>query len=163
MKKVYDFTLKYLLEKFPEDFLKHLLGLEYSKMPEFLDTELKYRTRIADVAIKLESAIVHIEFQHKFTQNVPCRMLEYSVRLENKYKLPVISYLIVLTKPVKKYIPVPDKYEWKGLKGENILSFNYKVINLWELKREEWENYKGLIPLLPLMKGDEDVEKSMKK
>lgn len=57
-------------------------------------------------------------------------MLEYSVRLENKYKRPIVSYLIVLTKPSKKYIPVPDKYEWKGLKGENLLSFNYKVINL---------------------------------
>lgn len=163
MRKKYDFILKFLLQTFTEDYLKHLLGLDLSQKPEFLDNELKFQTRYADAVLKLNNTLIHIEFQTKYSENLPKRMLEYAVRLESRYNLPVSSYLIILTKPINKYLPIPYKYEWKNEKGEITLSFRYKVINIWDLKREEWEKYNGLIPLLPLMKGKETIDEYMPK
>jgi len=160
--KKYDSVLKFLLQYFADDYLKHLLGLNISKKPEFLDNELKFSTKFADAVIKLDN-LIHIEFQTRYNKTLPRRMLEYAVRLESRYKLPVSSYLIILAKPAKKYFPIPEQYEWKNEKGVLILSFRYKVINIWDLQREEWENYNGLIPLLPLMKGTETIEEYMPK
>lgn len=76
----YDNTLKYLVEQYPEDFIRYLLASEATDI-QILKTELNQEPIRADSVTFLQTAnqILHLEFQTlpASTPPLPLRMLDY--------------------------------------------------------------------------------------
>ena len=93
----YDNTLKYLVEQYPEDFIRYLLASEATDI-QILKTELNQEPIRADSVTFLQTAnqILHLEFQTlpASTPPLPLRMLDYWVRLYRQYNCDIEQIVI---------------------------------------------------------------------
>ncbi|MBU0567488.1 hypothetical protein KJ693_03945 [bacterium] len=162
----FDITLKRLSDEFTVDYARFALDDEEIDLVDKIDVskidkELPLLTREADCLAKVaerdgKEFILHIDFQAEYRHNIPDRMLGYTYRVYEKYKLPVYSVLIVLKKTGVE-IRTKTQIKVRDLKS---LRHEYKVIKLWEVEAEKILEKKitGLYPLLPLMKTDKTGE-----
>jgi predicted transposase YdaD len=157
----YDITLKRLTDSFAADYVRFALGIQRFAMEvldvEKVDKELPMLLREVDFAAKIkveEEFVLLMEFQTVWREDLPERMLGYTWRLFEKYRLPVNPFLILLREGGKPR----GSLETKVL-GRRVFHFDFTVIPVWEMEAKEVVNEKlaGLYPLLPLMKWGEPV------
>lgn len=94
--------------------------------------------------------ILNMELQTKAEKHLEHRLLQYHVGLHAKHELPVVSLLIY---PFKTKVQRPP-YEEK-IAGEVCLTFQYKILCLWEMDAELFvrDHVVCMYTLLPAMRG----------
>ena len=162
----FDITLKRLSDEFTADYARFALDDERINLIGKIDVskiekELPLLTREADCLARVSEKegkefVLHIDFQAEYKHNIPDRILGYTYRVYEKYKLPVYSVVILLK---ETGVEIRTKTEIK-VRDLRSLRHEYKVIKLWEVEAEEIleKKIKGLYPLLPLMKTDKSGE-----
>lgn len=151
----YDIILKYLSDRFPEDFVKLVLYGFQGRVYK-VDKELPVAKREVDFLAEVEKEetrfLLHIEFQSSYDPRMPERMHSYMARIVEKYQMPVYPVVVYLNEEDTPK-EVMTSYEI-FLGGRRILRFNFHVIRIWEIDPGEIIKGElfGLMPLVPLMK-----------
>ncbi|MCV3217273.1 Rpn family recombination-promoting nuclease/putative transposase [Plectonema radiosum NIES-515] len=146
----YDNTLKYLVEQYPEQFIRWLLGSEPRDI-QILKTELNQEPIRADSVTFLQTAnqILHIEFQTlpASTPPLPLRMLDYWVRLYRQYNCD-IEQIVIFLKPTSSEAAFVEQFTTRNT------SHHYRVIRMWEQNPEPLLTSSALLPLATLAQTD---------
>ncbi|MCL0079797.1 hypothetical protein M1O18_02715 [Dehalococcoidia bacterium] len=110
--------------------------------------------------VEEEEFVLLMEFQTAWREELSERMLGYTWRLFEKYRLPVNPFLILLREGGKPR----ESLEVKVL-GRRVFHFDFTIIPVWEMegKKIVEEKLTGLYPLLPLMKWEEPVERVLER
>lgn len=156
--KPYDQAFKYLAEQ-EADALLHLLGAilpDEQARVEMLPREISVPALLTDqaylVTTNIRKFIAHAEAQASYDYTLPERMPEYDVLLWLKYRLPVYSFVLLLTRRnLPRNTPTTGIIEFGGSR----LITNYQIIRLWEIPAAEMLALKrdALLPFIPLMDG----------
>jgi hypothetical protein len=115
-------------------------GLDKVGKADGMETELPERNRYVDRLIRVSDdhveLAVHLEFQAgKSGNRVPLRLLDYSIGVTQRYRLPVHSCVVLLCKPADS--PVLTGEFMYGLPNMlPYLTFRYRVIRLWKVPLE---------------------------
>ncbi|MEH2166749.1 MAG: Rpn family recombination-promoting nuclease/putative transposase [Nostoc sp.] len=146
----YDNTLKYLVEQYPEDFIRYLLASEATDI-QILKTELNQEPIRADSVTFLQTAnqILHLEFQTlpASTPPLPLRMLDYWVRLYRQYNCD-IEQVVIFLKPTTSEAVFIDQFTARNT------THRYRIIRIWEQDPEPLLLSPGLLPLATLARTD---------
>jgi predicted transposase YdaD len=146
----YDNTLKYLVEQYPEQFIRWLLASE-PKDIQILKTELNQEPIRADSVTFLQTAnqILHIEFQTipASTPPLPLRMLDYWVRLYRQYNCD-IEQVVIFLKPTSSEAAFVEQFTARNT------SHRYRIIRMWEQNPEPLLTSSALLPLATLAQTD---------
>ncbi|MEA5624051.1 Rpn family recombination-promoting nuclease/putative transposase [Nostoc sp. UHCC 0251] len=146
----YDNTLKYLVEQYPEDFIRYLLASEATDI-QILKTELNQEPIRADSVTFLQTAnqILHLEFQTlpASTPPLPLRMLDYWVRLYRQYNCD-IEQIVIFLKPTTSEAVFVDQFTARNT------AHRYRIIRIWEQDPEPLLLSPGLLPLATLARTD---------
>lgn len=154
MSKVFDSTMKSLLESSPTDWPR-LLG-HVAEKAEVIDADIATISGAADKVIKVEGKpdwIQHLEFQAGPDALKPRKLNVYNAILEDRHDCPVHSALILLS-PKANLTIYSGVYE-NRLEGRETpyRVFRYDVVRVWELSPETiLQGGIGLLPLAPLTK-----------
>ncbi|HID56806.1 TPA: hypothetical protein EYP37_09780, partial [Candidatus Poribacteria bacterium] len=150
----YDVATKVVMDYGKEAILRELVGIEVSKaeLIEELPQE-SVSLRRSDYPLMVRDRegreqIVLLEFQSNWRWDVPLRLLEYHVRYKLRYRLPVVSVVLLF----RRREGVGEEYEDESIR------FRYKVVRLWQMEGEEVLRRKEiwLYPFIPVMKGDDE-------
>ena len=118
MKK--DLILKDITKEAIKEVLKNILNLDINDF-EFLDFEFpKIEKRDADILIKADNKIIHIEFQTNNDKNMHIRMARYFLEIYLRYKLEIYQYVLFLGK----------KLSMKNKILTNSCNYSYEIIDL---------------------------------
>jgi len=156
--KPYDQAFKFLAEQDPESLLLILGAIEPDEQAkiELLPREISVAALLPDQAYRVTSRrgdrVVHVEAWTRWEQDIPHRMVEYGPLHWLKYRLPVDSYVMLLT---KTGLPRrPPKYG-VAVAGGTRMETRFHLIRLWRIPaREALESGRQtLLPFLPLMDG----------
>ena len=146
----YDNTLKYLVEQYPEQFIRWLLASEPRDI-QILKTELNQEPIRADSVTFLQTAnqILHIEFQTlpASTPPLPLRMLDYWVRLYRQYNCD-IEQIVIFLKPTSSEAAFVEQFTARNT------SHRYRIIRMWEQNPEPLLTSSALLPLATLAQTD---------
>ncbi|WP_375474756.1 Rpn family recombination-promoting nuclease/putative transposase [uncultured Nostoc sp.] len=146
----YDNTLKYLVEQYPEDFIRYLLASETTDI-QILKTELNQEPIRADSVTFSQTAnqILHLEFQTlpASTPPLPLRMLDYWVRLYRQYNCD-IEQVVIFLKPTTSEAVFVDQFTARNT------THRYRIIRIWEQDPEPLLLSPGLLPLAILARTD---------
>lgn len=156
--KPYDQAFKFLAEQDPESLLLLLGAIEPGEEAtiELLPREISVAAVLPDQPYRIISArgerIAHVEAQTHWEPPVPARMAEYGGLHLYKYRVPIDSYVILLT---KKNLPrCPSR---KGVieAGSTRIETRFHIIRLWKLSaRQALASQRiALLPFIPLMSG----------
>nr|WP_230967706.1 Rpn family recombination-promoting nuclease/putative transposase [Nostoc sp. WHI] len=142
--------MKYLVEQYPEDFIRYLLASEATDI-QILKTELNQEPIRADSVTFLQTAnkILHLEFQTlpASTPPLPLRMLDYWVRLYRQYNCD-IEQVVIFLKPTTSQAVFIDQFTARNT------THRYRVIRIWEQDPEPLLLSPGLLPLATLARTD---------
>ena len=139
----YDKAFKLLVDLSPLDWAL-FTGLDKVGKADGMETELPERNRYVDRLIRVSDdhveLAVHLEFQAgKSGNRVPLRLLDYSIGVTQRYRLPVHSCVVLLCKPANS--PVLTGEFMYGLPNMlPYLTFRYRVIRLWKVPLETFLN-----------------------
>jgi len=162
----YDLIIKALAERY----MSHIAalvrgGIEvHAERIKPSDKEAVAVKRTSDVLYKITEDnyeyIMLVEFQTRPDRNMAHRLLEYTAMHHRRYNKPVYPVVINLTGrglPYSQYI-----FECVDL---TVVNFNYRQINLQEMAGRDflYRGPVGLLPLTPLMKLDDQLEKVLQK
>lgn len=160
--KPYDQAFKYLAEQEADALLQLVgaIGRDEQVTIEPLPRELSVSALAGDQAYLVTTArgrfIIHIEAQTVYDSAMPQRMPEYAVLWWLKYRLPVFSYVLLLT-PRK----LPADAPTTGIIqfGDTRIVTSYHLVQLWEIPATEMLALEraALLPFVPLMAGSEQV------
>src|SRR5947208_13482275 len=149
--------------------LKALFGKEANQIIPYLLPETEFIGNLRDEERNIEinrsmlkadlvhrirykrlQAMLNLELQTKDDPGLLLRLLQYHVALYEKHKVPVISVILYLFQTAVQLPP----YQLKCA-DEILLTFNYKVICLWELDAQPIvkNHIIALYTLLPAMPG----------
>jgi predicted transposase YdaD len=146
----YDSTLKYLLETFPQSFVRWLLNTEASPV-ELLPTELNVEPIRVDglFFLQVDTCVLHLEFQTSPQSQppLPLRMLDYGVRLYRLYDSD-IEQVIIFLKPTNSPAVFETEFRTRNT------THRYRVIRIWECDRALFLNDPGLYPLATLAQNE---------
>ncbi|MDJ0773086.1 MAG: DUF4351 domain-containing protein [Mastigocoleus sp. MO_167.B18] len=147
----YDNTLKYLVEKYPEEFTRWLLPFKVNSDVQILKTELNLEPVRADSVTFLKTAnqILHLEFQTSSTSTppLPLRMLDYWVRLYRQYNCD-IEQVVIFLKPTNSDAVFVNQFNSCNT------THRYRVIRMWEQNPEVLLKSIPLLPLATLARTD---------
>ena len=135
----YDKAFKLLVDLSPLDWAL-FTGLDKVGKADGMETELPERNRYVDRLIRVSDdhveLAVHLEFQAgKSGNRVPLRLLDFSIGVTQRYRLPVHSCVVLLCKPADS--PVLTGEFMYGLPNMlPYLTFRYRVIRLWKVPLE---------------------------
>ncbi len=137
--KPYDQAFKYLAEQDPETLLLLCGAIRPGENVriERLSQELTVSVKIPDQLYLIErngvKELAHIESQTVYIQEIPARTLDYYLRAWIKYQLPVISYLLLLT---RDGLPenTTNVAQTSVNTGELQITVRYHIIKLWEME-----------------------------
>jgi predicted transposase YdaD len=150
----FDNVCKILAEKYPEDFVRWLIGGESTDIT-VLKTELSVEPIRADSVtfIQTSNQILHIEFQTltKSKPPIPFRTLDYSVRLKRQYKCPVVQVVIFLQETDNE-IAFTEQYV------DDTTIHRYRAVRMWEQDSSLFLGNSALLPLAPLCRTDSPRE-----
>ncbi len=146
----WDSTMKDLFNEAPEDMVTWII--EDAKFIRLVSPVLEgqeiYCDILCEIRIKRRKVYLHIEFQKKRDGKMAERLWTYNVRATIKYKYPVWSCVIYLTKDstVEAFFckTLPD--------GRPVHRFDFSVVKMWEIPTEHLlsSERRGLAPLLVL-------------
>ena len=154
----YDEIMKYLMDRFPDEFAALALKSANVEVQEKLTTEQStVKMHHSDMTFKVrlpnEEAILHIEAQTDDSRDkpMPLRMLAYASFLGLQYELPVYSTVLYLRPSAGSTDPGYYQY---GDASQGGLWYKYTVIRLAELEGISFLDAAsvGLLPFTPLMR-----------
>ena len=157
-----DTISKYLIQRYPDHFVRFALTREDVKVIDVIDTEqptVEARRTDSFIRVRIgdEEALVHNEFQTTDSTNppMPRRMAGYIGRAIEHHGLPIYSNVIYLRPNAGQRDP--GFYE-QSLPGYRVV-IQYNVIRLSEVEGQRVldEGHSGLIPFTPLMKPPEGM------
>ena len=155
--KPYDQAFKYLAEQDAESLLFLLGALPEDVISiEVLPHELSFPAIIPDQLYLITTPegkyIIHIEAQTYWDDAIPRRMPEYGVLAWLKYRLPVLSYVLVLS---KKRFPLNPPIMGIIDAGQTQVVTHYHIIRLWEVSAAEMlgRGSETILPFVALMQG----------
>ncbi len=156
--KPYDQAFKFLAEQDPESLLLMLGAIEPGEQAtiELLPREISVAAVLPDQSYRITSSrgerIAHVEAQTIWEDAVPTRMAEYGGLHFYKYRVPIDSYVIMLTKKNFPRHP-PRKGILEG--GGTRIETRFQIIQLWKLSAQETLASRriALLPFVPLMDG----------
>lgn len=153
----FDTISKYLIQHYPDDFVRFTLGRDDVKALDVLDTEqptvaARRTDSLLHVRIGGKKGLVHTEFQTTDCTDppMPRRMASYIGWLVERYDLPVYASVIYLR--AKAGRRDPGRY-FQDQPGHRIL-IEYQVIRLSERDGQSIlaSGPVGLLPFAPLMR-----------
>lgn len=114
-----------------------------------LETEDIYTDILCEVLLHGQMALLHVEFQKRRDSSMAERLWSYNVRATLKYKCPVWSCVIYLTK--ESTVSTPYCKIWPD-DNRTIHLFHFSIVKLWELSTQGLleEGLPALAPLLVL-------------
>jgi hypothetical protein len=156
--KPYDQAFKFLAEQDPESLLLMLGAIEPGEQAtiELLPREISVAAVLPDQAYRVTSPrgerLVHVEAWARWEREIPDRMVEYGPLHWFKYRLPVDSYVILLT---KKGLPRRPPMRGVAVAGGTRLETRFHLIRVWKFPaRKAIESGRpALLPFVPLMDG----------
>ncbi|MBI3654355.1 MAG: hypothetical protein HY231_25285 [Acidobacteria bacterium] len=166
--KPYDQAFKYFAEQDAESLLILLGYLKPGEAAEIepLPLELSVSTLLTDQAYLVKRGskqfIVHPEAQIAWKDDLLERMPDYDARLWMKYRLPIYSNVLLLT---RKGLPKPVPHAGIIHAGSLKIESSFRVTKIWESSAQQYLAMKrdGILPFIPLMRGSyEDLEASVK-
>jgi len=128
MKK--DTLLKDITKEAIKDVFKYILKLDIEEF-EFLDVEFqKIEVRKADVLVKANDKIIHIEFQNNNDSNMIFRMLRYYSELKFRFKqYEIYQYVIYIGK---------NALNMQNFLQEHNIKFDYEIIDMRTIDCKEF-------------------------
>ncbi|MDZ8070713.1 MAG: DUF4351 domain-containing protein [Nostoc sp. DedQUE08] len=117
---------------------------------KILDIVLQVSVRNQDTLF-----IIHTEHQSYSQTNFNQRMFTYFARLHEKYALPV--YPIVIYSHDSPQTPEPNSYRI-DFQGKRVLEFNYEVVQLNQLKWQDFVNQRNPVASALMAKMQMDVQ-----
>lgn len=132
----YDKVFKILVDFSPIDWAL-LTGLSTVFNAGGMETDLPERNRYLDRLIRISNnqgeLAVHLEFQAgKSGNRIPLRLLDYSIGVTEKHRLPVHRCVVLLHKPADSpFLTGAYKKHSGGVLP--YLTFRYRVIRLWQI------------------------------
>ena len=153
----FDTISKYLIQHYPDDFVRFTLGRDDIEVLDVLDTEQPtVAARRTDSLLRVQlggkEVFVHTEFQttDRTDPPMPRRMVGYIGRLVEQYGLPVYAIVIYLRSEAGRRDP---GHYFQEQSGHRIL-LEYQVIRLSEQDGQSIleSGPVGLLPFAPLMK-----------
>ena len=148
------------MESYPADWVRWL-DPPMGKV-EVLSTDLSAVSAEADQVVRVTGShkngnafayLLHIEFQSGRDEDMAGRLARYSILLWYRYRLPVISAVVLLRRAA----------ETKGLngtlrlaepEGDAYLNFRYRIVRVWEqLPEDILQGGLGTLPFAPLAKA----------
>jgi hypothetical protein len=133
MASVYDLILRRLVQSHPEQLLLLLFGPDAPTLVRTADTSLPQSERRADAVFVVEAReerfAVEVEVQAQVDPRFSRRLLEYAVRVHLREGLPVLPVVLYLV-PEAEGAPPPYTF---GCAGRRVLSFDFRVVRLWEV------------------------------
>ena len=150
---MYDDTCRFLAEHFSADFASWLLG-EPVTLTEIQPSELSLDPIRADALILLESdeSVLHIEFQTLPKNDIPFRVLDYSVRLYRKDPSKTVRQVVIYLKQTSSELVHQTSFTMERTRHE------FNVIWLWEQQASLFLQYPGLIPFAVLGQSENAEE-----
>jgi len=149
----YDVAAKVVVQHGKEAILRWFLGIdpeEVELIEELPQESVSLRRSDFPLWVRTKDGreqIVLFEFQTRWEWEVPIRLLEYHARFLLKYRLPVLSVLILFRR----------REGIEGVYEDESVRFRYHLIRMWEIKAEEvlgvgeiW-----LYPFVPVMECEE--------
>src|SRR5436305_91274 len=149
----YDNVLKSLFEGQEAEMLPCFVpGVEYLEVlnVEALRTPLR-ADRVYKVRHQGQDKIAHFELETNANSRMTYRLLDYHAYFLRKYDgLPVVSIIVY---PFRTNVAVSPLREMSG--REEVLTFHFRVICLWELDAEDFISKRvvSMYPFLPTMHG----------
>jgi hypothetical protein len=136
VKADYDQAFKILVDLNPNDWAL-LAGLSVVNNAAGMETELAERNRHLDRLIRVSDdqgdIAVHLEFQAgKSGNRVPIRLIDYSIGVTEKYRLPVHSCVVLLRRPADSPV-LTGAYKQRSRGVMPYLTFRYRVVRLWQV------------------------------
>ncbi|GEL74737.1 hypothetical protein [Myxococcus virescens] len=133
MTTVFDLILRRLVQGHPEQLLLLLFGDQHPALIRMADSSLPQSERRADTVMVVEAHgarfAVDVEIQAQADPHFAARLLDYTVRIHRREKLPVLPVAIYLT-PEAEGSPPPYGFECPGIR---VLTFDFQVVRLWEV------------------------------
>ncbi|NVJ09019.1 hypothetical protein HUW63_27760 [Myxococcus sp. AM001] len=133
MTSVFDLILRRLVQGHPEQLLLLLFGGQTPAFIRMADSSLPQSERRADTVLVVEAHgvrfAVDVEIQAQADPHFAERLLDYTVRIHRRERLPVLPVAIYLT-PEAEGSPPPYGFECPGLR---VLTFDFQVVRLWEV------------------------------
>lgn len=122
-----------------------------------LEAEDIYTDILCEVLLHGQMALLHVEFQKKRDSSMAERLWSYNVRATLKYKCPVWSCVIYLTKD--STVSTPYCKIWPD-DNRTIHQFHFSIVKLWELSTQGLleEGLPDLAPLLVLTREGKSRE-----
>jgi hypothetical protein len=156
--KPYDQAFKFIVEQDPESLLILLGAITPDEHPviELLPREISVPALLPDQPYRVVSSrgerIVHLEAWTYWEQAVPHRMAEYGPLHWFKYRLPVESYVLLLT---PHGCPVRPPRTGSIEAGDTRMRTRFRLIKLWAFSARQAlaSGRRALLPFVPLMKG----------
>jgi hypothetical protein len=135
----YDKAFKILIDFSPADWaiFSGLSGIDYA---EGMETDIPARNKYVDRLIRITDQqgvfALHLEFQAgKSGNRVPVRLLDYSIGITERHRLPVHSCVVLLSKSADSPV-LTGTYKQFTRGVLPYLMFSYRVHRLWMLPLE---------------------------
>jgi hypothetical protein len=146
--QVYDSSLKnWITEQVPAILPLLLPGAHYEGA---LNVEIIHPPMRVDKVFKIlydgKEQILHLEFETGYDNQLKSRLLVYNASFYRDYRLPVITLVVY---------PFSTTMATSPLHIENILTFHFKTLPLFEQNAEELvrQHHTAMYPLLPTMQN----------
>jgi len=152
--KPYDQAFKFIAEQDPESLLLMLGAIESDEQAliELLPREISVAALLPDQPYLVTSPrgnrVVHVEAWTMWDPDIPNRMVEYGPLHWFKYRLPIDSYVILLT---KKGLP----RQGITIAGGTRMETRFHLVRLWQISARKTlgSRRQALLPFVPLMDG----------
>jgi predicted transposase YdaD len=157
MSKTYDTTLRFPLDRYPEDWLR-LIGAPGTGPVDVLDTKLTQAFEADKIfrAAKPRPQLYHLEFQATYDEHLPERILVYNTLAHRQHRLPVHSVAILL-RPMADGPEMTGQFVRERIRGDRYLEFRYDVIRVWQMR---WRDVAAAgVGALPLATLTDDAER----
>ena len=155
-----DVKLKVLFRKYAAGLLE-LTGDAGSEVLSAEVVELQDFKRSVDCLLKLrrgqETYYRHVEFQAEADPDMPERCFRYNTQLVLQYRVPVLTTVVYLFRPG----PASRTLSFEVRLANRLVNvWHFDVVCLWEVDAQEAlaHGAPGLLALVPLMRGGEDLE-----
>jgi predicted transposase YdaD len=149
----YDIAAKVIVDMGKEVILRRFLKMDPGSiqlLEELPEETVSLRRSDFPLHVVLKDGkeiIVLVEIQTHFNRDFVLRMIDYTVRFELKYHLEVIPLVLLLTPSLLA----------TGFYEDNIHTFKYQIVRLWEERAENYMDEIYLYPFIPLMEQGEDL------
>ena len=150
--KPFDAATKFLVEAFPEDWVR-FFGLPEGEV-RVIDTDISTISAAADRGLLVQTELstygIQVEFQGNLDPNFELRLLQYRPALRLRWGVPFTS-IAVLLRPFTGHNLLRGRYMELGLDGKMEVSFRYRVIRIWQIPVEEFlEGPLATLPFAPV-------------